>query len=273
MILPIDVKATVGFLHVLEGQDYTPIGTCFFLNLGDGNQVFSYIVTSKHVVDGPVELGQDIYLRVNHSSALTVEYVKLASHWVYHTDPQVDIAVSPRTSVPGSFPTSAAAIHTDWIVTRQRLLGPLIEGMEVFFMGMLAQNNGLKRNHPVMRQGHLALITGEPIEGYYGPAQYYLIECASYLGNSGSPLFMPAQAPDGRPSLALLGVLTGSYRQRLLTTHDDDSFLSHLDSGISLVTPAECILEVLRQDELVALRKQRLGASRLSRSQPSIRDN
>jgi hypothetical protein len=187
VLLSVNVKDTVGFLRVREGQDYTPIGACFFVNLTDGHHVFSYVVTNKHVVDGPVELGQDIYLRVNRRDVVEVEYVKLAAQWVYHTD--------------------------------------------------------------------------------------YLIECASYLRNNGSPLFIAAQAPDGQPSLALLGILTASYRQRLLTTTDDDSVLSRLDSGISLVTPAECILEVLRQDELVDLRMKGAGAGRLSPSQPNVRDN
>src|SRR5258708_4398464 len=120
-----------------------------------------------------------------------------------------------------AFPARIAGIHADWIVTRERLLGSLMEGLDVFFMGILAQYAESKRNYPVMRQGHIALVTHKPIEGYYGPAKYYLIECASYPGDSGSPLFMPAEAMDGTPSLALLGVVTASFQQRLLTTQGD----------------------------------------------------
>lgn len=118
MILSIDVKETVGLLQAKPGNDYLPIGTCFYVNLLAGNRLFSYMVTNKHVVDERLRLGHDIYIRVNRRDALEVEYVKLLSNWVYHADPAVDIAVSPRLGVPGAYPASAAAIPSDWIVTR-----------------------------------------------------------------------------------------------------------------------------------------------------------
>src|SRR5258706_569972 len=250
MISPMDIKETVGFLYTQQETKYKALGTCFFVNWIEGRRVFTYIVTNRHVVEETLVSGLEIYLRVNRSDILDVEYFKLDSKWVYHHDTAVDIAILLNIGASGANPASASAIPADSLVTNSRLLRPLDEGVEVFFIGMLTQFKGSKRNYPVMRQGHIALLTDELIEGPDGPTKYYLIECVSHHGNSGSPLFMASRTKPvgGRPSLAVLGVVSGSFQQDILNNDGDPTGL-YENSGISLVTPAQYVDELLRQDE------------------------
>ncbi len=263
MLIPPFTKQTVGFLHVLTNKGYAAIGTCFFINVQEFGQVFSYVVTCKHVIEEAQRKGFDIYLRLNRSDILDIDYIRLPPEWkwIFHDDPAVDIAVSLRIGIPNTNPVGVAAMDVGWLVTKDRILTPLLEGIPVFFIGLLAQYQGYKRNYPVVRQGQLALVTDEPLEGVYGMSDYYLVECQAWPGNSGSPLFMSANSSqDGKEILAMLGVVSGFYphRQQMVLENGQVMLYTHL--GLSLITPAYHIREVLDQEVFVADRKAGRGA-------------
>lgn len=268
MILPVDVKETVRLLQVKQADAYSPLGLCFGINWMEGQHVFSYIVTGKHVVDDPLRRGQDIFLRSNAAGSQADYAILLPSRWVYHSDPAVDLAVLPRSGLADTYPMTIAALPADSIVTPDRLLAPLEEGNAVCVMTLLDPYRQIAPSKLVVRQGHIALLSDERLTGPFGPALYHLIECATNPGDSGSPVFMPAQSPNGQASLAVVGVVSAAY-----PLHAPTSSNGWPRSGLALVTPGQFILEVLQQAELADLRMQGLGAGRIRRVQPKLRSN
>ena len=245
-----------------------PLGLCFGLNWVDGKQVFSYLVTSRHVVEDSLHSGQEISLRANRPDAPSAEASPLPSQWVYHVDPAVDLAVLPRVGQLDGHVTTMAALSSDAIVTPERLLAPLVEGIEVCAIALLDPARAVAVAKLVVRHGHIALVNQAPLVGPYGLAHFYVIECATQPDDSGGPVFMPAQGPSGQPTLALLGVLMAPYPLQGLMRSD-----AWPRSGLALVTPGQFIIDVLQQPELAELRQQGLGAGRIRQVPPKLRTN
>ncbi len=125
---------------------------------------------------------------------------------------------------------------------------------------------------PTVRTGHIAMMANERMTtGNYGDAFMHLIEAFSLAGFSGSPVFvhetisieMPRpHGPDDSPFLCgigniyLLGLLHGMLPVRVaeeLTGTKDKEQMWH--TGISLVVPADKILEILNQPRLLEYEK------------------
>ena len=192
MIVPKHIKENVGFLHTWTPNGYAALGTCFFIGVKEHGQYYVYIATAKHVVKPAIDNNDPIYIRLNQLNAIDVGYVELRGNWVYHDDDAVDLAVISTDGHTSGPELVSVALPSSNIVTKDGLITPITEGFPVFLVGLLGQYQGHKRNFPVVRHGHLALITDEPIDGPYGESLYYIVECHAWPGNSGSPLFIPA---------------------------------------------------------------------------------
>src|SRR5690606_35862960 len=122
-IIPESLQHNVSFLHVQHGQNWEAIGTAFHLNIVDGDHIFTYVVTCKHVVQEARKKNpkQEIYMRLNRSDTLGVGYSLIEGDWVYHDDKAVDVAVAPL--IPGGRPLGIGAYDVpNGLLTRKEEL-------------------------------------------------------------------------------------------------------------------------------------------------------
>jgi hypothetical protein len=150
------------------------------------------------------------------------------------------------------------------------------EGDEVFYVGMFAQHTGEKRNLPIIRFGNISLmpyekilIKRDPYTDNRYPVDAYLVECRSRSGLSGSPVFVyfPATRDQGKvmnyhsDDIPLLGLVQGHHKtdvQDQITGTDDDLDTVLVNAGISIVIPAQDILNTLMQDDVVKHREKEI---------------
>ncbi len=137
------------------------------------------------------------------------------------------------------------------------------EGDEVFFSGLFTSHPGQKKNQPIVRFGRVALMSDEKIEWREKDKaakflDLYLVECQSFGGNSGSPVFFSISAgrdlPDNLrlvsvapPSLFLAGIMKGTYLSANELEMKDTSKIpfSIENIGIAAVTPSYFLNDIL----------------------------
>jgi len=127
------------------------------------------------------------------------------------------------------------------------------EGDAIFFVGLMPQYYGDKKNYPVVRRGTLALMTGEKIRTPTGQQNVFIAEMISWPGNTGSPVFLNLTGlRDG--SLALgsnfrfLGLLSGDFLNKIPATALDAAQVLLGDgarTGISFIVPADRLKAIL----------------------------
>ena len=148
------------------------------------------------------------------------------------------------------------------------------EGDNLYFIGLMAQYYGAKRNFPVVRRGTLALMTDEKIKTPTGEQQAFIAELQSWPGNSGSPVFLNLGGIRGSSlmlgeRLNLLGILAGGFVNEvpfdLITGTQQVSLGSDVPVGVSYIVPAMRITELLKSGE--AQTQRELGIWRMMRSQ------
>lgn len=153
----------------------------------------------------------------------------MSSHWSLkekrkqytYSDPTVDLAVIPH-GWPKSDVIDGKFFPEKLISDKARLKNLHIEeGTEVFFTGLFTNHIGTKRNYPIFRFGHLAVVTEERIDWNGQLTELYLMESGSYGGNSGSPVFFfldldrpPQDLREGL--LRLAGVMQGTFLEHQL---------------------------------------------------------
>jgi len=222
--IPLDFdKNAVQFLFSKSGTNYTPLGTCFGLDVARTHrpkklrniltlrspitQHTRYFVTAKHVLfDTNGNLRPEIYLRVSDESGGVV-YGALSPlltnelRIITHTNRAVDIAAislrTPRTSPPlqgtnpGTLLLKLGSVDSGILADAKSFKKRHIrEGDEMFFVGLFTPFYGSKENVPICRFGRLAMLPGEPVPwGNEGGANLYLMEAQCFGGNSGSPAF------------------------------------------------------------------------------------
>lgn len=266
VIIPTEhIQEVVGFLyrHDEADEEFYPLGTCFFISLIEGVYNFRYIITCKHVVKNWIDTDEQIYIRLNRSDRLDVEYVLLPNNWAYHPDKSVDLAVllwhpSPKTTPPVKW-TSMNFFNS---IIREEILEAakhtLKVGDELMFLGLFAQYAGYKRNFPVYRFGKMALITNEKIYGEYGLSDYYLAECQGYPGNSGSPAFIELFEPyeSGNSKLFIVGIVAGFWPEQQTKQISENRYELYTHYGITALVPYQKIFDVLLGGDELNKRKK-----------------
>ena len=126
------------------------------------------------------------------------------------------------------------------------------EGDALYFIGLMTQYYGDKKNYPVIRRGTLALMTDEQIDTPTGRQNAFIAELASWPGNSGSPVFLSlAGMRQGSlqlgTKLRFLGILSGSFLNRVKGTTLEATVIggNELNTGISFIVPAARVKSVL----------------------------
>ena len=159
-----------------------------------------------------------------------------------HDDPDVDIILIPTR--PKIELIDFKFIEAEMVLDEQ--LRGLDEGSEVFFPGLFVQYPGQKQIQPILRFGRLSMIPVEKIKleikGKLLEAHFYLIECTSFSGNSGSPVFIKEYGQQIN-RIDLAGLITGSFNH--FETLPYETVLKQ-NTGIAAVTPSFKLLELLK---------------------------
>ena len=150
-----------------------------FAGLGESGkpEYYPYLVTNRHVVEGP----REFLVRINGHKA---PVLWRPDFWSTHPDPKVDVAVTP-------FHLAEGGVFGSWFLSdrhvyfREELkkVG-FMEGDEVYILGFPLELAGDERNYVIVRQGVAARIR----DWYDGQADTFLIDASVYPGNSGGPV-------------------------------------------------------------------------------------
>jgi hypothetical protein len=137
-------------------------------------------------------------------------------------------------------------------------------------VGLFTPFIGNRRNFPVVRFGRVAMLSDEKIpwteRGIEQSLDLYLIECQSFGGNSGAPVFFyldPSRTPGtlvlGRPyHLLLAGIMKGTFldANEIRVIERSPVPFSVENVGIAGIVLAYLLHEVLFSDALTEQRAQ-----------------
>jgi hypothetical protein len=246
-LLP-DIKKSVSFVFVPDDKgNLIAQGTGFFMGVrvNATEDLFNVcFVTAKHVLQNAA--GQPLstfYLRLTKLTGdsdviqINTKDIRL----IEHADPDIDLIAFPL--LPDRHHIDFKFIPSDMITAQQ-----VREGQDVFFSGLFLSHVGQKKNQPIIRFGKVALISDEKIEWReHNQTKWldlYLLECQSFAGNSGSPVFFQAQ-PGG--PIFLAGVMKGSFMQanQINNLNNEPGLISFQNIGIAAVTPASKLHDLL----------------------------
>jgi hypothetical protein len=270
-----EVKKSVSFIFIPDGENkLRPNGTGFFVGVKneENENIFNvYFVTAKHVLqDGSGNYLTEVVLRLNKKddSSQTIKITLKEVKIFEHKDKEVDIALF--NCLPDQNVFDFKFIPNGLIADKDVVLkNDISEGDEVFFAGLFTSHIGQNKNQPIIRFGRVALISDEKIEWKENnkPAtmkDLYLLECQSFGGNSGSPVFFqlnplrkPGQISLGGAQIFLAGVMSGSFLHgnHVQITDTVQNLVSMQNIGIAAVTPAYKLHEILFSEEAISSRK------------------
>ena len=144
-------------------------------------------MTAKHVLkDADGSFLREVKLRVNLKDGIGSEFIvgipvsdaqgKLM--WLHDDNDAIDVALMPfpldtKTVEFKLIPVSMFADETTLKSDK------VAEGDALFFIGLMTQYYGEKKNYPVVRRGTLALMTDEQIDTPTGRQNAFIAELAS----------------------------------------------------------------------------------------------
>jgi Trypsin-like peptidase domain len=242
-------------------------GTGFLVQVQRQDRPIYYIVTAHHVIRR-MKKPNEFAIRLNDSGGRAKELRNKGFHrwWRHPTDDSVDAAVFPWGVGAAGYPFKL--FQAERFVTQEIAASRMIGvGDEIYVVGLFRQRAGVSLITPIVRTGHIAMMANErtPTENY-GDAFMHLIEAFSLKGMSGAPVFVhetvsvPIHEPSphdppflcGIGNIYLLGLLHG-----ILPVPVADELKGPIDptqmwhTGISQVVPADQILDILNQPELL----------------------
>jgi hypothetical protein len=276
------IKKAVVFLQTdclqEDGKVASYVGTAFFVIKSDErlgkDRGFIYLVTNRHAAQPGIEHGtpcrvSNYSIRVNLRGATAADLPTATSAafgpnlpWTFPDDPAVDLAVIPFA--PDQSKVDYAPIPTTMFATPDVIKANMIgEGDAVIFTGLFVQMPGLLRLEPIVRQGTIAMIPGEPIMTTLNkPGSLYLADVHVFGGNSGSPMFVNLGGVRNGglmmgANYKLLGVVSGyefedtDFNLQAATTY---SGKIGANSGVTSVVPAEELDKLINSRSLQAKR-------------------
>lgn len=268
-----EIKKSVSFIFIKNNKgDLVANGTGFFVSVKNekNNERYNvYFVTAKHVLQNKNgEYLKEITLRLNkkddNSQLIQIDLTKIKIF--EHNDKEIDIAVFD--CLPDQEVFDFKCIQ-DQLIASSKVMeeNEISEGDDVFFAGLFTSYIGQKKNQPIIRFGKVSLMSDEKIEWKESnkPARFldlYLLECQSFGGNSGSPVFFNlnpmrklGQLSLGGPAIFLAGLMMGSFfNGSEVLTNNVAKMISLQNIGIAAITPAYKLHEILFSEELIKLR-------------------
>ena len=272
--IPSEVKSVVAFVYAGSAPGkHVSAGTGFFVgiqNPANEHEYAVYLITAKHVLQKTDRrtYHKSVDIRLNRhdgtSGSINVPIrVAGANQTVLvPTDASVDLAAIPLA--PDQTVFDYKFLPSDFLTKKDDFDALQIrEGSDVFFTGLFLPYPGAKKNYPIVRFGRVALITDEKIDLDGSPTDLYLVEIASFGGNSGSPVFFylgsdrnPGSLVVGKPILKLAGVMKGTFQEaKPLTVLDTKKVAASFSTlGIAVVVPAFKVHELLYRADVSAKR-------------------
>ena len=163
MQIPDEVRQCVVFLaYVGKDGQRKFAGTAFFCGVGAGANVFSYLVTAKHVIVMIKQLSVDgqVLIRINLGSGSFATRAAGVDHWRSHPD-DTSVDVAALAWLPGA-EFEFKLLPTEMFLTPERIKDEAVGiGDEVFMVGLFASHHGKQRNVPVVRIGNIACMPDE----------------------------------------------------------------------------------------------------------------
>jgi hypothetical protein len=280
MRIPDEMRDCTCFLCVKDrAGNIIPIGTAFSLSYPYSSMAMpQYLVTAKHCVTKALDRYGALYARVNTLEGST-ELIELGRDWTYSPDEGVEIAVMPweldrKKYIQGTIDARSSAEGANQDANEIGI------GNELIVIGLFSFRHGAKRNIPIVRQGIISSMPGEPLVDKNTGLSYHasLAELQSIGGLSGSPVFvhvpvlqfltnlknssqrerMRKQHPAG--FLYLFGVVRGHFDEEQDWAKDDEARepLS-VNTGIATITPINEVLAIVSNDKkLDKLRRERV---------------
>lgn len=267
MRLPDDFRNCVSFLGTrLPDGGVSYRGTVFVIGYpvpDRRNYYHTYLATAAHNIRYARSSGTGLVIRYNTTDGGSVE-VDTTTDWYYHPDESVDLAVVPFDP-PEKYQTGLIPVETfatdDLLQEHNFGIGD-----EVMAVGLFYFRHGKMRNLPVVRSGMIASMPEEPFPDDNTGLTYeaYLVEMRSFGGLSGTPVFTVIHRGSlmNRPgrvfsplvhNLALIGVIRGHWKIRGTSQNLE---VEQANLGLTIVTPAQQLTQLLMRPELVALRNE-----------------
>ena len=269
-------RRNVGYFVAEEwdepGQQWflVPQGAVFFLHLPvESYGLAYYAVTARHIVEttnSQTTKYAHTFLRVNTGNGNNArDWPVSYSDWIFH--PTADVAVCKVVFLPNPNVFSMPFVAG---------FGQVVLGHDVFFVGLFDPVPGKEAVDAVVRFGRVAqprarvpIILNRFTEERH-EADVHLVECISWGGESGSPVFFYEQQysvgglPDSFSGESLR--VTPSVRPGLLGLMHGHFPIEGANSGIAAVIPAREIHTTLMDRRLVEDREDMLQVAKTKQS-------
>ena len=269
----------VTFLYAFRPEEpveaATPRATAFYIGAPVGESTGSYyqayVVTARHVVNEARAAGLSLFVRMALPDGSTSDEPIPVDKW--HLHPRSDVAMAP---IFLKSDRAARCLRAGNLMRMEsaRAVG-VGAGDELVAIGLYANRPGRERPLPIARFGHLSRMPDEPIPlkvdsvTRSSPVDVYLADLASWGGQSGAPVFIhvstsriPGQLIwTAATGVSLLGLLHGHEEVLAPVLEVRDGTRSRLEgeialnAGISVVVPADHILDLLNDPVVVEERE------------------
>ncbi len=249
-------SSVIAFIYSSSAEGQRPLGTGFFVSIPlptDTSKSLVFLATAKHVLLNPDStFRKDIHVRLNTHDSSRFIYCPLTSfgkskNLFISKDSTVDIAlfIWPGAKM-GDYDFKFLSPET--MINRENFKNIQV-GNEILFTGLFTPYLGERKNYPIMRFGHIALVTNERINFVGFKRELILIESFTFGGNSGSPVFI--RLPNDH--LKLIGIMNGYFNTidpiRIIKA-DADIPVAISNLGIAAITPSYLLEDILRSEEI-----------------------
>lgn len=168
-------------------------GTGFIYCHSQNGQLYPFIVTNKHVVNGAVDGGITFTKRKgngpNLGETFRFESRNFENIWYGHEDEGIDIAVTPYRPIEENMRASDVEIYHRSVRTENTVTSTTSSDFDaledVVFIGYPNDIWDTKNYLPIMRRG----ITATPLQVDFEGERKFLIDASVFCGSSGSPVF------------------------------------------------------------------------------------
>ena len=245
---------TVAALGVASGESIEFVATAFIFahaSPTSKDDYWYFIVTNRHVV----EQNQELWIRFNSPrDAEPFPYPILAappSGWLFHPDPDVDLAIIPVDSVdmPRELLPRTAFLNDRHVASLDELRSSeFSEGNDVYVLGFPLGIAGNVQNDVIVRHGIVARIQ----DWYEERTKGFLIDSFVFPGNSGGPVILkPVLESVSHKTMItrsrLIGLVASyqPYREVALGQQTGNvRLVSEENSGLANVVPIDSVIQL-----------------------------